>query len=601
VLATGDKLEATPNFCENEGMKRFVFLIVGFVFLALPKLALGADYEIQKFESVIEIQKDTKLLVTEKLNVNFFEKRHGIYRDIPVVYSADGKTINVKLKVLSVENENGENWPYTTSRVDKNLQIKIGDPDKYVSGLQNYEITYQVSGVIQRFPDHDELYWNAFGGGWEAVIVKGLVTVRSPWAEITKSTCFYGEVGTTGQECLEAKINGDEVGYISREELGYGRDMTVVVGLSKNNQLVFPGLVQQIGVFVADNWGYPVAFVPVIYMGMSWWKKGRDKRYLSEGVYYEPENKDTKTVSIFARKFIPMVYAPIDDLTPSEMGTIVDERVDTKDVVAEITELARLGYLKIKMLEKKKIIGKSTEYVFIKQEKDKKGLRDYQKFLLEKLFGDKGEVKMSELQDKFYKHLGEFKAKLYAHVHEREYFSYDPDKTRINWFLRWLVASGFTTVIIWRFTGVTGNFGPFVLFGIVDLISLPIAFVMPRKTAKGYSLHRQAKGLSFYLGKGKWRHEVNEKNLFFEEMLPLAIALGVVKKLAKDMEGLEVKPPSYFEGASGAYFYSGLGRFDSSLGTALASSPKSSSYGGGSGFSGGSVGGGFGGGGGGSW
>lgn len=161
--------------------------------------------------------------------------------------------------------------------------------------------------------------------------------------------------------------------------------------------------------------------------------------------------------------------------------------------------------------------------------------------------------------------------------------------------------SGFTAVIVWRFTGVTENFGPLILYGIVDLVSLPIAFVMPRKTAKGYSLHRQARGLSFYLGKGKWRQEINEKNLFFEEMLPLAISLGVVKKLAKDMEGLGVRPPSYFEGANGAYFYSGLGRFDSSLGTALASSPKSSSYGGGSGFSGGSVGGGFGGGGGGSW
>lgn len=602
MLATGDKLEETPNFCDTMEMRKLVVFFVGFVFLAIPKLVFGADFEVQKFESVIEIQKDTKLLVIEKLSVNFFERRHGIYREIPVTYSADGKTINVNLKVLEVTDGSGKDWTYTTSRVGKNLEIKIGDADRYVSGLQVYEITYEVSGVIQRFDDHDELYWNAFGGDWETAIVKGVVTVKSPWAEITKSACFYGEMGTSGKECLVGKTSADEVQYISREELGWGRDMTVVVGLTKNSQLVFPGLVEKVIIFVRDNWGYPVALVPLIYMGVSWWKKGRDRRYLSEGVYYEPDEKATKTVSVFARKYLPMVYSPIDELTPSEVGTIVDERVDIRDVVAEITELARLGYLKIKMTEKKKIIGKETDYIFLRLEKDRKDLRDYQRFLLEKLFGSKEEVKMSELENKFYKHLGEFKKKLYTHVHEKEYFSYDPDKTRVNWFLRWLIASGFTAAIIWRFTGVTGNFGPFVVFGVFDMLAMPIAFVMPRKTAKGYSLHRQAKGLSFYLGKGKWRQEINEKNLFFEEMLPLAISLGVVKKLAKEMEGLGVKPPSYFEGASGAYFYSGLGGFDNSLGTVLASSPKSSGgYGGGSGFSGGSVGGGFGGGGGGSW
>jgi len=126
---------------------------------------------------------------------------------------------------------------------------------------------------------------------------------------------------------------------------------------------------------------------------------------------------------------------------------------------------------------------------------------------------------------------------------------------------------------------------------------------MPRRTAWGHSLYRQITGLKFYLNAGKWREEIAEKNLFFEEILPLAISLGVVHKLASDMEALGIEPPEYLNGFTAAYLVSDLDHFSSSAATNIASSLSGrSSWSGGSGFSGGGGGGGgFGGGGGGSW
>ena len=98
-----------------------------------------------------------------------------------------------------------------------------------------------------------------------------------------------------------------------------------------------------------------------------------------------------------------------------------------------------------------------------------------------------------------------------------------------------------------------------------------------------------------------------QKHLFLEEILPLAISLGVVEKLTKEMASLGVRPPDYFEGAVAAGFYSDWRGFYKNSTTVLSSSPSGkSSWSGGSGFSGGgssggSSGGGFGGGGGGSW
>ncbi len=91
-------------------------------------------------------------------------------------------------------------------------------------------------------------------------------------------------------------------------------------------------------------------------------------------------------------------------------------------------------------------------------------------------------------------------------------------------------------------------------------------------------------------------------------MLPLAIALGVVKKLAKEMAVLNIEPPSYFVGVQVNTFAGDINRFSSQSTNTLLSSPGGkwsgkSSWSGKSGFSGssGSSGGGFGGGGGGSW
>ena len=99
-----------------------------------------------------------------------------------------------------------------------------------------------------------------------------------------------------------------------------------------------------------------------------------------------------------------------------------------------------------------------------------------------------------------------------------------------------------------------------------------------------------------------------EKKLFFEEILPLAIALRTVDKLAKEMKDIGIQPPSYFGGSNISSFSRDFGVFYIASTSSFLSAPSSSgwsgksSWSGGSGFSGGGFsGGGFGGGGGGSW
>jgi len=86
-------------------------------------------------------------------------------------------------------------------------------------------------------------------------------------------------------------------------------------------------------------------------------------------------------------------------------------------------------------------------------------------------------------------------------------------------------------------------------------------------------------------------------------MLPLAVTLGVVNQLSKDMAEIGIEPPAYMAGVATANLNRSLSGFNSYAASSISSTPSGkSSWSGGSGFSGGgSSGGGFGGGGGGSW
>ena len=622
-------------------MKKLFFLLICLYLIILPsdiRAQAGDngsknDYVITDFSSDVEVQKDTSLSVTESIKVNFPSPRHGIYRIIPVTYYVRGKTLNTKLKVVSIKDSKGNSLPYEKSRRGQSISLKIGSPDAMLTGLQTYIISYEVERVVERYATHDEIYWNVTGSEWDTDILSASTVVSSPYAKIIRTECFAGPVGTTSRECV-TEWSDKESSSSAENRLGYGQDFTVVVALAKNNELVFPSKYEIVLSNIVDNWGYLFAFLPFGLILYFWYKKGRDRRYSADTVYYKLEDAKETLVNPFVRKFLPMIYHPIQGLTPSQVGTIVDDKVDIHDIVAEIVELARLGFLRIEKVDKAKLIGKETDYVFFKLEKDISSLKDYQLYLLTKLFDEDYHEKMvkeleklfknddrklketiglanqnslsllSSLKNKFYLHLEEFRKELYKSLDDEKIFEGKPDSVRAKWIGIFIAIEVLTGIILFTFLNLTANYIPLVISGVLSVPSFFFAYSMPRKTAWGYSLLQQIKGLSFYLKKGKWRVEVAEKHLFFEEMIPLAISLGVIDKLTRDMADLGVASPSYFVGSGSGVIYSDLRAFESSASSNLLSAPGgkgSSSWSGGSGFSGGSSGGGFGGGGGGSW
>src|SRR5690606_6314581 len=122
----------------------------------------------------------------------------------------------------------------------------------------------------------------------------------------------------------------------------------------------------------------------------------------SEVYYYKPSDKSERPAPVFPRMTLPLTYSPINGLSPSEVGTLIDERVHIEDIIAEIVELARLGYLKISKSGKKGLF-KQQDFEFNKLKESDEKLEPHQKEIFQAIFsGNSKTKKISELKNKFY-------------------------------------------------------------------------------------------------------------------------------------------------------------------------------------------------------
>jgi len=557
---------------------------------------------ITSFDSVIEINQDTSLSISEKIEYFSPSEKHGIFRYIPEKYRREGLVYSNPVSDIFVTDDEGKPMPFSTTRESGNLTLKIGDPEQTFSGSRVYNISYKVDHAILKHKDFDELYWDITGEGWQFPVLTSTVTIRSPFASSGETICFVGPVGSVSSNC---KIGQEDnrLTIEALEEVGYGDNFTVAVKLDKNNNLIFPTTTERWIETARNNLFLALTIVPGLLMFLVWYKKGRDFRFSSPNAFNPDPGQPKALRPIFEPINIPMVYEPLKDLTPGEAGAMLDEKVDNQDVVAEIIDLARKKYLGIEMVKNTGFLKFGHDYLFTKFKDGPGDLPPQQEYLMEHIFNSKNSVKLSELKGTFYTHMTKVKEIINGRMKERKLFTSNPNNTRGIWFIATILmccAVFATTISTMAFLE---SIWTFAIFFISAVIAIIFAWNMPQKTAVGTNLALQTKGLRETIRLGKWREEIKEKHLFIEEILPFAISLGVIGKLTKDMAVLNIQPPKYLDGGMGMNnrAWSGfVSDFSQTAASGLSYNPSSSSSGG-SGFSGGSSGGGGGGGGGGSW
>ncbi len=318
--------------------------VVLILFFLLPTPGQAQrSLEIEDFQVTLTVGDHAEIQVMESITVRFNGQWNGFYRTIPVEYrTPQGFSYRLFLDFQEVRDESGRAIETEVSRDGHNRKIKM-----WVPGAQDVSRTitlqYTVANALKFFEEHDELYWNVTGTESEIPIHKASALIRLPEGTTGhRATAFTGAYGASAQG---ARIDEIERGFYFETTLGLGfrEGLTVVVGWDPG-VVRRPGPLRKAGFFMQANW---LLFLPLFsFMGMLWiWKRwGKDPERRSVNPEYEPPN----------------------GLTPAEVGTLVDNRPDTRDITATLVDLAVRGHIRIEEIETKSLFGlmKASDYRF---------------------------------------------------------------------------------------------------------------------------------------------------------------------------------------------------------------------------------------------
>jgi uncharacterized membrane protein len=558
--------------------------------LAFPVAA--KDLRIVKFDANVDVLANSSVHVTENITFRFDGGPwHGVYRTIPVEYAGPGGlNYSLYLTVQRITDESGDKLRYETSRERQYLKLKIYVPNADNS-THTISIEYTVSDALRFFDDHDEFYWNITGDGWPMAIAEASAHITLPaGTSDIRTNVFTGAYRSTSHNAT-AEVNGTGVDVHTTATLAMHEGLTVAVAFDK-------GSVQERGplstffLYARSNWPLVIPFFALPVMFWMWWTRGRDPRLRPISAQYEPP----------------------EQLTPGEIGTLVDNSVDMRDITASIVDLAVRGYLTIEEKTKDHLLGltHSKEYVFHlkKSQADWASLKAHEQDLLEGLFvnGQAGDtVTLAELHNRFYKSIAGIKNEIFGSLVSHGYYARRPDSVRSSY-----IGAG---IVVGFLIFAGGNYfaknsgmapGPFIAAGVLTgAIVCIFGWFMPARTLSGAAALEKVLGFEDFLNHveaDRFNRMIKTPEMF-EKFLPFAMALGVEKNWSKAFQNIYTEPPQWYQGGnygSGFYpylFVNNLNSMSAEAGTTFSSAPRSS---GGSGFSGGGgSGGGFGGGGGG--
>ena len=590
-----NKLRATlriPGFSEI----RFRYSLLLFaILLFVPRLVSARELRIEKFDSQVTVLQDGSVDVTESITFRFIGRWNGVYREIPVEYNTPQQmNYSLFLNVKSIT-EDGSSLKYESSRDRHYRKLKI-----YIPGAQDTTktivIEYTVSDALRFFDDHDEFYWNVTGDEWDVPIANATANITLPvGATGIRTNFFTGSYRSTSKQA-EAQIVGNGVEIHTTAPLGYHEGMTIAVAFDKG--LVHePTAADRTIRFLRSNWPLFLPIAAFCTMFWIWWTRGRDPRL----------------------RPIAAQYNPPDELSPSEVGTLIDNSVDMRDITAAIVDLAVRGYITIEEKEKSSMMGliHEKDYAFHlkKSPEEWSSLKDHEQELLRGLFAEGASVGqtvlLEDLHNRFYKNIPTIKNYVFDSLVSHGYYKRRPDSVRSTYMAGGLVF-GFLT--IWGGVWVAKTLGmapaPFLIAGLLTAgVICVFGWFMPARTSSGTRALEGVLGFEDFLGhveSDRFNRMVKTPEMF-EKFLPFAMALGVEKNWSKAFQNIYTQPPSWYQGgAYGPNFYpylfvNNLNTLSTQASSVMTSAPRSSggsgfSGGGGGGFSGGGFGGGGGGG-----
>lgn len=558
--------------------------------LAVP-LGIAQAEEISVFNANITVYPDGTFRVVEDITYDFGNvDRHGIFRTLPLTHPQTSDTWYTD-RVLAISDvsvtQDAALVPVQLTESGRELEVRIGDPERTITGTHHYQISYTVGGGLTYYNDESvDLYWNVTGAEWEVPIVSSTVRVYTPGSEPpAAASCYVGPAGSN-TPCTSASSTASSTTF-QAGQLASGEGFTIAVALN-------PELIAR---DVRTEWNLWWLWLT---LGGVWLLGLLIYAYRS----YTAHDPDETIVPH---------YEPYAEFKPMFTGVLLDGQLQSRDITAGILYLAEQGFIKIRKTERKILwLFDTSDYELDLLRDPQETETNFQRDVLNLLFGSQaatGEtVALSALKNDHSKQranrriLKQLKRDVDQDLLDRGFYETAyrdifakaaPAVAGLALLAVLAVVAGFASAVLLVGAG---------MLGFVTVVVLAISAT--RRTATGYTARNHLRGFKEFLsvtGQDRFKfHDAPAKNPEqFTEYLPYAVAFGVEKEWAEVFADITIPQPDWYDDGTGtgqfaaAALVSDLGSFSQSFSQSSGSSSASSG--------GGSSGGGAGGGGGGSW
>lgn len=605
-----------------------VLFLFAFTLLFPTEIKAQEKFDITNYDITMIVHEDGSIDIDEKIDMEFDQYAHGFYRNIPVRYDMNWGEMGNKTYYFPVSNIDVHGDLYDTNSSSEGVQVKIGDPDKYVIGPKSYHITYTVQ-MRDLMIDQDYFYYNLIGNGFDCTISNVHFKIEMPKSFDASKLDFTGSN-------VSYEINHNVIEGNINEPLTNYQGLTAYLPLGQD-YFEFKPITDYSMMFMMLC---GILFLLCIFL------------YLKYGRKEEP----VVTVEFEAPKGI----------SSAGVGYIIDGVVNNEDVISLIIDFANRGLLTIHDADN------PDNMILTKISNIEENVPTYEKTFFNSIFNKNDSVSLIELKNRnFGDQIQIAKEQIYNYFHL--------NKNKV------FCGSSLTVQILCCiFTGLSAGLLSFAAVyktvGMVELAILPLIIIWPLLSAstifwillaRQKHAYSQAKKFTFtmlaivfhvitftssliftysnliavsfsllytismiymiatsgkrteignkwlgqILGLKEFIQEAEKEKLemlvlddpsYFYHILPYAYVLGISDTWSKKFEGININSPDWYVSSNPnfATIY-WMSRFNSTMHSfnALPSAitPPKASSGGFSSGSGGFSGGGFGGGGGGSW
>ena len=382
-------------------MKKLICLLAAAALLvccALPAFAEAsgvsrADYTITAYSVDATLHENNTVTQTERITVDFAVPSRGIYRVLPVALwvekdTADGPqemAYRARVRDLAVTGEGQTaGAPVETDTEDGFYSIRIGDEDTWLTGVQTYELTFTYDIGDDRVAAYDELFYSLNGGQWDAPIedFRFSFTFEKPLTQEQKGALalYSGSYGGKGNEAgVSGAWDGNTFSGAAGRTLYPGEAVTLYARLPE-------------GYFTGER------MAPV----WVFWA------FVGAGALLAAY---TLLRALSARRRAPVVTpecTPPDGVSSAEVGYIIDNSADDRDILSLILWFASKGYLAVE--------GREEDLRLVRKKGLPAGSPEYQTVFFDALFpAGRTVCQLHSLEPAFYEALQKAKLSLSAH------------------------------------------------------------------------------------------------------------------------------------------------------------------------------------------